>query len=102
MKRTRVTLQCAPMSVYEPAQTIAVAKSDNSALRVVASKSHKNAETEEFISRNAVSDYKSAGSSLKFCLVATGEADPYPRLGSTISGRDNVVGIRIRKAILAR
>ena len=27
---------------------------------------------------------KSAGSSLKFCLVATGEADLYPRLGRTM------------------
>ena len=27
---------------------------------------------------------KSAGSSLKFCLVATGEADIYPRLGRTM------------------
>lgn len=68
----------------EPAQPIRVAKPDNSALRIVASKSHKNAETEEFISRYAVSDYKSAGSSLKFCLVATGEADLYPRLGPTM------------------
>jgi 3'(2'), 5'-bisphosphate nucleotidase len=27
---------------------------------------------------------KSAGSSLKFCLIATGEADLYPRLGRTM------------------
>ena len=32
----------------------------------------------------AVKDMKSAGSSLKFCLVATGEADLYPRLGRTM------------------
>ncbi len=63
---------------------ITVAKPDNSALRVVATKSHKNPETEEYISRYQVSDYKSAGSSLKFCLIATGEADLYPRLGPTM------------------
>jgi len=68
----------------EAARAITVSKPDNSALRIVASKSHKNSETEEFISRYAVSDYKSAGSSLKFCLVATGEADLYPRLGPTM------------------
>ena len=32
----------------------------------------------------AVADFKSAGSSLKFCLVAGGEADLYPRLGRTM------------------
>jgi len=31
-----------------------------------------------------VRDMTSAGSSLKFCLVATGEADLYPRLGRTM------------------
>jgi 3'(2'), 5'-bisphosphate nucleotidase len=31
-----------------------------------------------------VKDMKSAGSSLKFCLIATGEADLYPRLGRTM------------------
>jgi 3'(2'), 5'-bisphosphate nucleotidase len=31
-----------------------------------------------------VKDSKSAGSSLKFCLIATGEADIYPRVGRTM------------------
>jgi len=31
-----------------------------------------------------VADFTSAGSSLKFCLLATGEADFYPRLGRTM------------------
>jgi 3'(2'), 5'-bisphosphate nucleotidase len=30
-----------------------------------------------------VKDFVAAGSSLKFCLVAAGEADIYPRLGQT-------------------
>ena len=66
------------------AKAISVAAPNNAALRVVATKSHKNPETEEYISRYQVSDYKSAGSSLKFCLLATGEADLYPRLGPTM------------------
>ena len=61
-----------------------VAKPDNAALRVVASKSHRDAATDDYIARYACSDIKSAGSSLKFCLVATGEADLYPRLGRTM------------------
>lgn len=68
----------------EPAKQITVATPDNSALRIVATKSHKNPETEAYISKYQVSDYKSAGSSLKFCLLATGEADLYPRLGPTM------------------
>ena len=31
-----------------------------------------------------MSEFHSAGSSLKFCLVAAGEADLYPRLGRTM------------------
>lgn len=57
---------------------------DNSALMVVASKSHRDAATDEYIAKYAVKDMTSAGSSLKFCLVATGEADLYPRLGRTM------------------
>ncbi|WP_372891169.1 3'(2'),5'-bisphosphate nucleotidase CysQ [Rhodosalinus sp.] len=63
---------------------IAVATPDNAALRVVASKSHRDAETDAYIARYEVADTKSAGSSLKFCLLATGEADLYPRLGRTM------------------
>ena len=54
------------------------------ALRVVASKSHRTPETDDYIGRYTVADTVSAGSSLKFCLVATGEADLYPRLGPTM------------------
>lgn len=61
-----------------------VASSDNSALMVVASKSHRDQATDDYINKYAVKDMKSAGSSLKFCLVATGEADIYPRLGRTM------------------
>ena len=61
-----------------------VAQSDNSALMVVASKSHRDQATDDYIGKYAVKDMKSAGSSLKFCLVATGEADLYPRLGRTM------------------
>lgn len=57
---------------------------DNAALDVVASKSHRDAATDALIARFPVRDFKSAGSSLKFCLVAAGEADFYPRLGRTM------------------
>jgi len=52
-------------------------------LRVVASKSHMNAQTVEFINRLGPHQLIQAGSSLKFCRVAEGTADVYPRLGPT-------------------
>ncbi|MEM7670450.1 MAG: 3'(2'),5'-bisphosphate nucleotidase CysQ [Pseudomonadota bacterium] len=63
---------------------IRVSHPDNAALVVVASKSHRDQATDDFIARFQVADFKAAGSSLKFCLVAAGEADFYPRLGRTM------------------
>jgi 3'(2'), 5'-bisphosphate nucleotidase len=53
-------------------------------LRVVASRSHLDPLTEEWLRSRDVSELVSAGSSLKFCLVASGEADIYPRFGRTM------------------
>ncbi len=66
------------------AQPIRVATADSGALRVVASKSHRDAETDAYIARYTVASFVAAGSSLKFCLLAAGEADLYPRLGRTM------------------
>jgi len=63
---------------------ISVSNPDNSALLVVASKSHRDEATDSYIGKYSVADMKSAGSSLKFCLIATGEADIYPRVGRTM------------------
>lgn len=63
---------------------LSVSIPDNRALMVVASKSHRDQATDDYIARYAVRDMTSAGSSLKFCLVAAGEADLYPRLGRTM------------------
>jgi 3'(2'), 5'-bisphosphate nucleotidase len=52
-------------------------------MRVVASKSHLNAETRLFIDGLGAVDLVQAGSSLKFCKLAEGEADLYPRLAPT-------------------
>ena len=65
-------------------QAMSVSTPDNAALMVVASKSHRDAATDEYIAKYDTKDMTSAGSSLKFCLVATGEADLYPRLGRTM------------------
>lgn len=53
-------------------------------LIAVASRSHRSAETEDLLTALGAADFKPAGSSLKFCLVAEGDADVYPRLGRTM------------------
>jgi len=75
-----------PFAKDSPGQVkpIKVSRPDNTALLVVASKSHRDQATDDYINKYATADMKSAGSSLKFCLVATGEADLYPRLGRTM------------------
>lgn len=55
------------------------------ALRVVASHSHRTPETDAFIATlPGVEKLVSAASSLKFCMIAKGEADIYPRFGPTM------------------
>lgn len=53
-------------------------------MTAVASRSHRDHKTDEILSKYNVSKIISAGSSLKFCMVAAGEADIYPRLGRTM------------------
>lgn len=54
-------------------------------LTVVGSRSHGDAAAlEAFLGQRRVAAVSSAGSSLKFCLLARGEADLYPRLGRTM------------------
>ena len=53
-------------------------------LVAVASRSHRDSKTEEYLAAYPVKDFVTAGSSLKFCLVAAGEADIYPRHGQTM------------------
>ncbi len=65
-------------------KTLSVSLPDNEALVVIASRSHANAATEAYISRYRIAGRQAAGSSLKFCLVAAGEADFYPRYGRTM------------------
>ena len=67
-----------------PVTPLSVSQPDNAELMVVASKSHRDQATDDYIGKYGVRDMTSAGSSLKFCLVATGEADLYPRLGRTM------------------
>ncbi len=53
-------------------------------LSVVASRSHVSDELKTFLDKIDDKALINMGSSLKICLVATGEADLYPRLGPTM------------------
>ena len=50
----------------------------------LASRSHRDAETDNWLAENNVDKTISIGSSLKFCLMARGDADIYPRFGPTM------------------
>jgi len=76
---------------------IRVSAPDNAALVVVASKSHRDQATNDYIARYRVAEFKSSGSSLKFCLIAAGEADFYPRLGRTMEW-DTAAGHAVLRA----
>jgi 3'(2'), 5'-bisphosphate nucleotidase len=69
----------------------------SASLAIVASRSHLTAETTDFIGRFAGADLVSIGSSLKFCLIAAGEADLYPRFGRTMEW-DTAAGDAVLRA----
>lgn len=68
----------------DQARVIRVRAVPDDGLIAVGSRSHQDSETEAFLARFAVKQSIAAGSSLKFCLVAAGEADIYARAGRTM------------------
>jgi 3'(2'), 5'-bisphosphate nucleotidase len=65
-------------------EQIAVRPADHDGLVVVASRSHRDSATDDYLADFPVLELVSAGSSLKLCRVAEGAADMYPRLGRTM------------------
>jgi 3'(2'), 5'-bisphosphate nucleotidase len=53
-------------------------------MRAVASRSHLDPATKQWLDARPIKEFCSAGSSLKFCTVAEGRADVYPRLSPTM------------------
>ncbi len=64
-------------------QSIKVMKNSRYKPTVVGSRSHPSDELKDYLDRLGQHDLVAMGSSLKFCLVAEGKADLYPRLGPT-------------------
>jgi 3'(2'), 5'-bisphosphate nucleotidase len=69
---------------FEGATPIRARRQSKDGLVAVGSRSHNDAATAEFLKAYAVKKFISAGSSLKFCLLAAGEADIYVRGGHTM------------------
>lgn len=55
-----------------------------SGIKVVASRSHRDEKTDAWLAQRDVAEIVAAGSSLKFCLLASGKAHVYPRFGRTM------------------
>ena len=69
----------------EGKRAIAVRSPPAEGLTVVGSRSHGDAAAmQAFLGDATVAAFRAAGSSLKLCLIAKGEADLYPRLGTTM------------------
>lgn len=83
-KRFTVTAE----EVIRLAKRIPLQNSSSDAFTVVASRSHRNAETDEYIrgieQKHATVSIISRGSSLKICMVAEGSATVYPRFAPTM------------------
>jgi len=64
-------------------QKIGVRQPDPAGLTVLASRSHPDPAIEDYLRDKPVRERITAGSALKFCLVAEGAADLYPRFNPT-------------------
>ena len=82
--------------VTEP-ERVSVRDAGGDPITVVASKSHRTPETDAYIHKYDVEKLVSAGSSMKFCVVASGKADLYPRMGPTMQW-DTAAGDAILRA----
>jgi len=88
--------------LFDNVNSISGSEPNNESIRVVGSRSHMNEETSTYV--NALkANYKdveivSKGSSLKFCLVAEGKADVYPRFAPTMEW-DTAAGHAICNAV---
>lgn len=72
-------------SGQDDAEVIRVRDVPDQGLTIVASRRHGDPETlNSFLAGRTVNEHISAGSSLKFCLLAEGKADIYPRFGRTM------------------
>lgn len=76
---------------------LAVRSAQLAGLTAVASRTHRDPATEGWLKAQGISKTTAIGSSLKFCIVAAGEADVYPRFGPTMEW-DTAAGDAVLRA----
>ena len=86
-----------PCHLCAARRTISVRANPAHGLTALASRSHADPETETFLAKLPVAERRTAGSSLKFCTIAEGEADVYPRFGTTMEW-DTAAGHAVLRA----
>ncbi|GAA0528598.1 3'(2'), 5'-bisphosphate nucleotidase [Rhizomicrobium palustre] len=69
---------------FAEAHPITVRQPGKDGLVAAISRSHNDGKTAEYLGAYQIKNFVVAGSSLKFCLIAAGEADIYPRHGRTM------------------
>ncbi len=84
-------------TINKKSTKISVRKPQRNKIIAVASASHRDLETNNWLKNNNIAKTKSIGSSLKFCLLASGQADVYPRFGPTMEW-DTAAGDAILRA----
>ncbi|WP_417238531.1 3'(2'),5'-bisphosphate nucleotidase CysQ [Bizionia sp.] len=88
--------------VQQVAKAIHPKITDNKLVKIVGSRSHMNPDTLDFIEKLKFAgkdiEIVSKGSSLKFCIIAEGEADIYPRFAPTMEW-DTAAGQAICEAV---
>ncbi|WP_099865016.1 3'(2'),5'-bisphosphate nucleotidase CysQ [Pararhizobium haloflavum] len=72
-------------------------KPSSSKVVALASRSHRTRETDDYLAAEGITDCLSVGSSLKFCMMAKGLADVYPRFGRTMEW-DTAAGDAVLRA----
>ena len=85
------------MCIRDRIETLPFAMSD-AGLKVICSRSHLSPETEVFIQQLDQPELVSRGSSLKFLLIAMGQAHVYPRMGPTMEWDTGAAQIILEEA----
>ncbi len=84
---TASLVEAAPGAALPPAaarKPITARRPSAEGMVALCSRSHGDAETEKFLAGRKIARRTNVGSSLKFCVLAEGEADVYPRCGPTM------------------
>lgn len=80
----RMFTGCIGQGAQEDGRAIGIRSLPETGAVAVASKSHRDDTTNAWLEAHGIQETVSIGSSLKFCLLAAGEADVYPRFAPTM------------------